>query len=139
MAKKTQPKTFSDLSIELDKLGAVYGSIAGRMPKSFDQHSYDALSKAWSEAMVEVQAKEAALKQVRTERVKQEAVVRRYVKAVHKLVAGTFGEDSTEYGLIGGTRESERKRPKRQPKAPAAPTPVAPQPGAANPSAPAHG
>ena len=31
-------------------------------------------------------------------------------------IAAKFGEDSSEYEMVGGTRKSERKRPTRKPK-----------------------
>ena len=35
------------------------------------------------------------------------------VKRVRAAVKGTFGDDSSEYEMVGGTRLSERKRPTR--------------------------
>jgi hypothetical protein len=38
------------------------------------------------------------------------------VKRMRSTVKGTYGDDSTEYDLVGGTRRSERKRPIRKAK-----------------------
>ena len=37
------------------------------------------------------------------------------VKRVRATIKGLYGDDSTEYELVGGTRRSERKRPRRTP------------------------
>jgi hypothetical protein len=37
------------------------------------------------------------------------------VKRVRANVKGMYGDDSTEYELVGGTRRSDRKRPRRTP------------------------
>ena len=37
------------------------------------------------------------------------------VKRVRASVKGMYGDDSNEYELVGGTRRSERKRPRRTP------------------------
>jgi hypothetical protein len=39
------------------------------------------------------------------------------IKRVRATVKGVYGDDSTEYELVGGTRLSERKRPARRPQA----------------------
>lgn len=36
------------------------------------------------------------------------------IKRVHAAVKGTFGDDSSEYEMIGGTRLSDRKHPARR-------------------------
>jgi hypothetical protein len=38
------------------------------------------------------------------------------VKRIRKGANSTFGDDSSEYEMMGGTRSSERKRPARKPK-----------------------
>lgn len=35
------------------------------------------------------------------------------VKRLRSSIKGLYGDDSTEYELVGGTRRSERKRPRR--------------------------
>lgn len=37
------------------------------------------------------------------------------VKRMRAGIKGMYGDDSTEYELVGGTRRSERKRPRRTP------------------------
>ena len=37
------------------------------------------------------------------------------VKRMRAGIKGLYGDDSTEYELVGGTRRSERKRPRRTP------------------------
>ena len=39
------------------------------------------------------------------------------VKRTRSSVKGTYGDDSSEYKLVGGTRKSDRKRPTRKLKA----------------------
>ncbi len=36
------------------------------------------------------------------------------VKRVRSAVKGIYGDDSSEYEMVGGTRKSERKRPVRK-------------------------
>ena len=37
------------------------------------------------------------------------------VKRARSCIKGVYGDDSTEYELAGGTRRSERKKPRRRP------------------------
>lgn len=37
------------------------------------------------------------------------------IKRVRSNIKGLYGDDSTEYELVGGTRRSERKKPRRTP------------------------
>jgi hypothetical protein len=39
------------------------------------------------------------------------------VKRVRASIRGLYGDDSSEYEIIGGTRRSERKKPRRAPAA----------------------
>jgi hypothetical protein len=39
------------------------------------------------------------------------------LKRVRATVKGVYGDDSSEYDLVGGTRLSERRRPGRRPQA----------------------
>jgi hypothetical protein len=45
-----------------------------------------------------------------------ELVIRDWNKRVLSAVEAQFGPDSSEYEAVGGTRQSERKRPVRKPK-----------------------
>jgi|SRR6266550_553997 len=45
-----------------------------------------------------------------------ELVIRDWNKRVLSAVEAQFGSDSSEYEAVGGTRQSERKRPVRKPK-----------------------
>jgi len=42
------------------------------------------------------------------------------VKRVRASVKGLYGDDSSEYEMVGGTRKSERKTPTRKPRTVAA-------------------
>jgi hypothetical protein len=48
------------------------------------------------------------------------------VKRVRASIKGLYGDDSSEYEIVGGTRRSERKKPKRSS---ALPAPVEPAQG----------
>jgi hypothetical protein len=48
------------------------------------------------------------------------------VKRVRASIKGLYGDDSSEYEIVGGTRRSERKKPRRSP---ALPAPVEPAQG----------
>jgi flagellar biosynthesis/type III secretory pathway chaperone len=61
-----------------------------------------------SERTEAVNAKQAASKQARE-----------LLKRIRAAVRGAYGDDSTEYELVGGTRLSERKKPLRKAKTPA--------------------
>jgi hypothetical protein len=50
-----------------------------------------------------------------------ELVIRDWNKRVLSAVEAQFGPDSSEYEQVGGTRQSERKRPTRKAKGSAAP------------------
>ncbi|WP_339137462.1 MAG: hypothetical protein WGN25_05345 [Candidatus Electrothrix sp. GW3-4] len=39
-----------------------------------------------------------------------------YIVQVRAVVKGLFGDDSSEYEMVGGTRASERKKPKKKDK-----------------------
>ncbi len=67
-----------------------------------EAHAKEADDAARTRAIA-VNAREAARRDLRT-----------VVKRVRALVKGTYGEDSTEYELVGGTRTSERKKPVRR-------------------------
>jgi len=44
----------------------------------------------------------------------QAKVVSDYIVQVRAAVKGSFGADSSEYDMVGGTRTSERKKPKKK-------------------------
>jgi len=50
------------------------------------------------------------------------------VKRARAGIKATYGDDSTEYEIAGGTRRSERKKPRRTPSAPVGAPPPNPNP-----------
>jgi hypothetical protein len=66
------------------------------------------------EIQAQIQALELQLTGLRNKR--DERLVRMWdaIKRVRATVKGSYGDDSTEYELVGGTRMSERRRPARK-------------------------
>ncbi|HET9224150.1 MAG TPA: hypothetical protein VFO07_16680 [Roseiflexaceae bacterium] len=62
----------------------------------------------------QIQALELQLTDLRTKRDERMIRVWDTVKRTRATVKGAYGDDSTEYKLIGGTRMSERRRPVRR-------------------------
>ena len=79
-----------------------------------------ALSEALTDArhcQSDIAALEMQLSALRNKRDERLTQLWDAVKRVRATVKGTFGDDSPEYELMGGTRISERKRPTRRPPA----------------------
>ncbi|MGC1377752.1 MAG: hypothetical protein WA821_16085 [Anaerolineales bacterium] len=71
----------------------------------------------------QIDALEKQLTDLRNRRDTKAASIWEMVKRVRSTVKGLFGDNSSQYELVGGTRLSERKKPvKKTPTAPAAPT-----------------
>jgi hypothetical protein len=62
----------------------------------------------------QIVALEMQLTDLRNRRDARLSVVWESVKRVRASVKGAYGDDSSEYQLVGGTRRSERKRPARR-------------------------
>ena len=60
---------------------------------------------------------EAQLNDLRNQRAAVHVAIWDMVKRVRSGVKALYGDDSTQYDLVGGTRLSERKRSGRKPKA----------------------
>jgi hypothetical protein len=59
---------------------------------------------------------EAQLTNLRNQRDDSYIKVWDHTKRVRSTVKGIYGDDSTQYEMVGGTRKSERKRPTRKAK-----------------------
>lgn len=68
----------------------------------------------------QIQAVEKQLTDLRNRRDARLAVLWDNVKRARASVKGTYGDDSSEYELVGGTRRSDRKRAIRRSEGPAA-------------------
>lgn len=73
----------------------------------------DELSQAQA-IQSQIQALELQLTGLRNKRDERLAGMWDTVKRVRATVKGTYGDDSSEYELVGGTRMSERRRPVRR-------------------------
>src|SRR5690349_8401905 len=73
----------------------------------------DELSQAQA-IQSQIQALELQLTNLRNKRDERLAGMWDTVKRVRATVKGTYGDDSSEYELVGGTRMSERRRPVRR-------------------------
>ena len=62
----------------------------------------------------QIQALELQLTNLRNKRDERLAGMWDTIKRVRATVKGTYGDDSSEYQLVGGTRMSERRRPARR-------------------------
>ncbi len=62
----------------------------------------------------QLHALELQMTEIRNKRDERLAQMWDTVKRVRASVKGAYGDDSTEYELVGGTRRSERKRPARR-------------------------
>jgi hypothetical protein len=62
----------------------------------------------------QIQALELQLTDLRIKRDERLAGMWDTVKRVRATVKGTYGDDSSEYELVGGTRLSQRRRPARR-------------------------
>ena len=89
---------------------------------------FNTMITAAEEADNIVQANEVLLVGQRTTREGKLEIVWDGVKRIRTGVKSSFGDDSTEYGMVGGTRKSDRKRPSRKKgaKAPDTSTPTSP-------------
>jgi len=61
--------------------------------------------------LAQIDATEAQLTDLRNQRHAACAGVWDKVKRVRAAMKGVYGDDSSEYEMVGGTRRSERKRP----------------------------
>ena len=71
----------------------------------------------------QIDALEKQLTDLRNQRDTKAATIWEKVKRVRSTVKGLFGDNSSQYELVGGTRLSERKKPvKKAPTTPTTPT-----------------
>ena len=114
MSKKTA--TFIATEKELETMGSAYPGIHSRMPKELDERAHAQVHTRLAKANSDVRAKEAALLEARAHRLDAARAARTFMKRVRKVVGGSIGQDSVEYAMVGGTRDSLRKPPTRKPK-----------------------
>ena len=69
----------------------------------------------------EIRNLEARLTDLRNQRLQNQDEVWNIVKTVRLGVRLTYGDDSSQYEMVGGTRTSERKSPRRTVAVPAEP------------------
>jgi hypothetical protein len=70
---------------------------------------------AQAQAMQEqINGLELQLTKLRNQRDTQNADIWELIKRVRSTIKGMYGDDSSEYEMVGGTRMSERKRPTRK-------------------------
>lgn len=67
-----------------------------------------------------IKALDAELTDLRNQRDALHLVIWDKLKRLRSSIKGLFGDDSSEYEMMGGTRKSERKRPTRKTPPPAA-------------------
>ena len=82
-----------------------------------------------------VDTKEVELDGLRIDLDEQSKRLNQMVRRARSVFRGVFGPDSKEYGQIGGTRASERRKPRRSP---AKPAPLELLPPAEVPAQPEH-
>jgi hypothetical protein len=75
--------------------------------------AFKLLQEAFRTTGDEVVAQENRLRLVLAERDAQSAEVKDVVTRLRSAVRGFYGPDSSEYHEVGGTRQSDRKRPVR--------------------------
>ena len=76
----------------------------------------DALTEA-RHSQSQIAALEKQLVELRNKRDERLTQMWDALKRVRATVKGAYGDDSSEYELVGGTRLSERRRPARRPQA----------------------
>jgi hypothetical protein len=105
---------------------ALLGTIAQlrELPKPLGEKALVKLHDAFLTAVDETDAANNARKRVVAKKHAIRDQLRTHIVQVRTAVRGIYGTDSTEYGEVGGTRASERRRPTRKPAGPApAPAP----------------
>src|SRR5262245_20742839 len=103
---------------EARRILQVLPKIGGQLPKELDGKRLAEIVKRFDDQLNSL----VRLNNERTDAVNQKndtsQVLHDFLKRVRSTVKGVFGDNSTEYQLVGGTRLSERKAPVRKPKAP---------------------
>ena len=86
--------------------GKSYGNIT---PELFDENIEEV-----SRIMVEINALEAQLTDLRNQRDTRMISLWDKVKRIRSGIKANYGDDSSQYEMVGGTRSSERKSPVRR-------------------------
>lgn len=110
MAKGSDAKLLE----EARRIAQVLPKIAGALPKDLEARRFSELVKRFDEGLTAI----ARLNNERTDAVNHKnstgKAVFEFIKRVRSTVKGVYGDDSSEYDLVGGTRRSERKPPTRK-------------------------
>jgi len=103
-----------DHLVEMRRILQVLPKLAAKLPADLDEKSLTGAADDLEKKIGEVKR----LNALRTEamNLRDDAVARinDLTKRVRAAVKGAYGDDSTEYELVGGTRLSDRKRPVRK-------------------------
>jgi hypothetical protein len=103
-----------DFVVEAQSIGKVAASLA-ELPSRIDPAKLQSLSQKVADqigAIDELKKKLSAAVNAKDSDVKD---LKARMVDIRSAVKGTYGADSTEYELVGGTRKSERKKPGRKP------------------------
>lgn len=88
---------------------------------SLTQDTFGALITAAQASQAQITQLELQLLELRNQRDNQLTQLWDTTKRVRATVRGVYGDDSSEYSIVGGTRLSERKRAARRAVTPPAP------------------
>ncbi len=109
-------KNQATLVAEVTQVGQVIPKVVAALPKDLDPKGFHAESQRLDASIATVKRLNVELKGAIGEKRGHEKAMRQLLKRVRAAVKGHFGDDSTEYALVGGTRLSERKKPVRKPR-----------------------
>jgi hypothetical protein len=89
-------------------------AIGAGLPASISAADVETKIDALETAVSELDALNAEKTRLVNVKGEQAEALSDYIVRVRSVVKGIFGPDSSEYEMLGGTRASERKRPKRK-------------------------
>ena len=99
---------------EAGEVKEALGKIGAGLPDSISAANVEAKIDALETAVSELDALNAEKTRLVNVKGDQAEALSDYIVRVRLAVKGLFGPDSSEYEMLGGTRASERKRPKRK-------------------------
>ena len=97
---------------QTQRLASVVPKLA-KLPAGLDAAAFGALVQDVEQARAEVARLEREGVAASNRKAEKLEALYEMVKNMRKAVGALYGDDSTEYELVGGTRRSERKRPHR--------------------------
>src|SRR5262245_47852110 len=83
----------------------------------FGLNDFIAFCEAADAARRDYEGKDAELAGLREKRDDRARQLHDFISRFRSMVRGHFGSDSAEYGQVGGTRASQKKMPRRKPRA----------------------